>query len=60
MHPKMPFCQFKVIRPILEYASPVWCLHISKDISQLESIQQCTACWLSLSIPSSTINPYGC
>jgi len=33
-----------LVRPILEYASPVWCLHTSKNISKLESIQLCAAC----------------
>ena len=35
-----------LVRPILEYASPVWCLHSSKDISQLELIQQRAARWV--------------
>ena len=33
-----------LIRPVLEYVSPVWCLHTSKDISPLESVQQHAAC----------------
>ena len=35
-----------LVRPILEYASPVWCVHSSKDISQLESIQRRAARWV--------------
>jgi len=35
-----------LVRPILEYALLVWCLHTSKDISQLESIQQCATRWV--------------
>ena len=32
---------FKVfVRPILEYASPVWCPHLQKDIDLLESVQR--------------------
>ena len=38
-----------LVRPTLNTAcaSPVWCLHTLKDKSQLESIQQCTAYWVS-------------
>ena len=35
-----------IVRPILEYASPVWCLHFTKDVSQLESIQRRAAHWV--------------
>ena len=35
-----------IVRPILEYASPVWCLHSAKDVSQLESIQRRAARWV--------------
>ena len=35
-----------IVRPILEYASPVWCLHSVKDVSQLESIQCRAAHWV--------------
>ena len=35
-----------IVRPILEYASPVWCLHLTKDVSHLESIQRRAARWV--------------
>ena len=35
-----------IVRPILEYASPVWCLHSEKDVSHLESIQRRAARWV--------------
>ena len=35
-----------VVRPILEYASPVWYLHSSGDIKQLESVQRRAARWV--------------
>jgi len=34
-----------IVRPILEYSSPVWCLHSAKDESQLVLIQHCAAHW---------------
>ena len=34
-----------IVRPILEYASPVWYLHSSADIKQLESAQRRAARW---------------
>ena len=34
------------VRPVLEYASPVWCLHSAKDVSQLELIQRRAAHWV--------------
>ena len=54
-----------LIRPHLEYASPVWNPHLAKDIKLLESVQKmalkiCTKCWsesyennlASLSLPT--------
>ena len=38
-----PLC---VVRLILEYASPVWYLHSSGDIKQLEGIQRRAARWV--------------
>ena len=35
-----------VVRPILEYASPVWCLHTKKDVTNLEAIQRRAARWV--------------
>ena len=35
-----------LIRPLLEYASPVWYLHSTKDIDKLEAIQRCAARWV--------------
>jgi len=35
-----------LVRSVLEYASPVWCLHTLKDKSQLESVQQRAARWV--------------
>ena len=35
-----------LFKPILEYASPVWCLHSSKDTSQLDSVQKHAARWV--------------
>ena len=29
-----------IVRPILEYACPVWCLHSEKDVSHLELVQR--------------------
>ena len=29
-----------VVRPVLKYASPIWCLYSAKDVSQLELIQR--------------------
>ena len=29
-----------LVRPILEYASPVWCPYLAKDIHALESVQR--------------------
>lgn len=38
------FCSLVI--PILEYASQVWNPHTQKNISQLEAIQLCAACWI--------------
>ena len=35
-----------IVRPILEYASPVWYLHSSGDIKQLENVQCRAARWV--------------
>ena len=35
-----------VVRPILEYASPAWCLHTKKDVTNLEAIQRHAARWV--------------
>ena len=35
-----------LIRPLLEYASPVWYLHSTKDIDKLEAIQRRAARWV--------------
>ena len=35
-----------IVRPMLEYASPVWYLHSSGDIKQLESVQRRAARWV--------------
>ena len=35
-----------IVRPMLEYASPVWCLYSTSDISRLESIQRHAALWV--------------
>ena len=35
-----------IVRPILEYASPVWYLHSSGDIKQLENVQRRAARWV--------------
>ena len=34
------------MRPILEYALPVWCSHLTKDVSHLESVQQHATRWV--------------
>jgi len=43
-----------IVRPILEYASPIWCLHLTKDVSQLESVQWHAAGWVCDSRRNST------
>ena len=35
-----------IVHPILEYASPVWYLHSSGDVKQLESVQHRAARWV--------------
>ena len=35
-----------LVRPLLEYASPVWYLHTNKDINHLEAIQCRAARWV--------------
>ena len=35
-----------IVHPILEYASPVWYLHSSGDIKQLENVQRKAARWV--------------
>ena len=35
-----------IVRPILEYASSVWCLHLTKDVSHVESVQRHAARWV--------------
>ena len=36
-----------LVRPILEYASPVWDPHLIKDCLEIEKVQQAAACWVS-------------
>ena len=36
-----------LVRPILEYASPVWDPHLVKDRDQIEKVQRAAACWVS-------------
>ena len=33
-----------LVRPILEYASPVWDPHLIKDCDQIEKVQRTAAC----------------
>ena len=47
-----------IVRPILEYASPVWCLHLTKDVSHLESVQRRAAQWICGSRWNSTSHTY--
>ena len=35
-----------LVRPLLEYASPVWYLHTARDIDRLEAIQRRAARWV--------------
>ena len=44
-----------IVRPVMEYASPVWHPHTAKNINALESVQRRAARWASNSrwIPSS-------
>ena len=36
-----------LVRPILEYASPVWDPHLVKDRDQIEKVQRAAARWVS-------------
>ena len=36
-----------LVRPILEYASPVWDPHLVKDRDQIEKVQRAAAHWVS-------------
>ena len=36
-----------LVRPILEYASPVWNPHLIKDSDQIEKIQRTAARWVT-------------
>ncbi|KAI8515244.1 hypothetical protein Bbelb_078350 [Branchiostoma belcheri] len=38
---------FTLVRPIVEFASPVWDPHIVKDINRLEQVQRRAARWVS-------------
>ena len=35
-----------IARPILDYASPVWCPHLTKDVPHLEFVQLRAAQWV--------------
>ena len=37
-----------LVRPILEYASPVWDPYLIKDSDQIERVQRTAACWVTL------------
>ena len=37
-----------LVRPILEYASPVWDPHLIKDCDQIEEVQRAAARWVTL------------
>ena len=37
-----------LVRPILEYASPVWDPHLVKDCDQIEKVQRAAASWVTL------------
>ena len=47
-----------IVRPILEYPSPVWGPHLTKDVSHLESVQRCAALWICDSRWNTTMQPY--